>query len=529
MHTVVFWLTILSAAPQPADVAVVCPATFREALKPWVEHRQRQGHHLAFVSNDQTVGAIRKQVRDIAKSGKLRFLLLVGDTHPSADRIEELRARSIPTQFVRAKVNIHWGSEPVIASDNWYADLDDDSLPDLAVGRLTADTPDELTTMIRKIIKYEREADFGPWRRRVNFVAGVGGFGQVADTVLELATKKLLGDGVPTAFNTSMTYGSWQSPYCPDPRKFHDATLQRFNEGCLFWVYIGHGQRRYLDQIHVPGARYHILDTDNVDKMQPAQGMPIAIFLACYTGAFDESRDCLAEEMLRAPGGPVAVLCGSRVTMPYAMAVMSNEMMDEYFVRRRETLGEVVLNAKRRMVKSTREAASTNRQLVDMIAKLISPSPKLLDAERAEHLWLFNLLGDPLLRLAHPKKVDVQVAESQHAGEKLTVKATSSLPGQCMIELVCDRQRLRFSPPARRAFDASDRALAAYDKTYERANDIRWTSRSLRIGNGEFQSTVEIPKAAFGPCHVRVFVESDDDFAMGSADVLIRRPQSKSK
>ena len=53
--------------------------------------------------------------------------------------------------------------------------------------------------------------------------------------------------------------------------------------------------------------------------------------LACYTAAFDQPQDCLAEELLKTEGGPVAVYGGSRVTMPYAMGVMGTAMMDEYF------------------------------------------------------------------------------------------------------------------------------------------------------------------------------------------------------
>ena len=84
---------------------------------------------------------------------------------------------TVPTWEVPAKVVARFGSEPTIASDNGYADLDGDALPDLAVGRLTADTPAELAGMVGKILAYERSVDFGPWRRNVNLMAGLGGFG----------------------------------------------------------------------------------------------------------------------------------------------------------------------------------------------------------------------------------------------------------------------------------------------------------------------------------------------------------------
>ena len=139
----------------------------------------------------------------------------------------------------------------------------------------------------------------------------------------------------------------------------------------MFWVYIGHGYPYQLDRVRVPGRTYHILNTQDMSKLDNQHGTPIAIFLACYTGAYDQPYDCLAEEMLRAPGGPVAVLAGSRVTMPYAMAVLGSGLMDEYFRQRPATLGEIVLNAKRQMVKDAPEG--TDRKLLDLLGQSDQP------------------------------------------------------------------------------------------------------------------------------------------------------------
>ena len=164
--------------------------------------------------------------------------------NPAQDNDRAVRERCVPTHHARAVVNVKFGSEPEIASDNWYADLDDDRLPDVAIGRLTPDSPADFAEMVQKILAYERSADFGPWRRQIQFIAGLGGFGPLADAVLESSAKSLIGSGVPAPYTTTMTYGSWQSPYCPDPREFRQVTIDRLNEGSLFWVYIGHGQQR---------------------------------------------------------------------------------------------------------------------------------------------------------------------------------------------------------------------------------------------------------------------------------------------
>lgn len=517
---------LLSVSTPPPDTVVVCPKEFLSTFAPWVAHREAQGHHIEIVPNTRTAKELRSAIREVAASGQLRFLVLVGDADPLAETNPAVRIVSTPTHLAKAKVNVNWGSEPEIGTDNWYADLNDDQVPELAVGRLPADTREELAVLVRKIIDYEKNADYGEWRRRVNFVAGVGGFGALADSVLESATKKFLTDGIPAAFQTSMTYGSWRSAYCPDPRRFHETALQRFNEGCLFWVYIGHGQRTYLDRIYVPGSAYHILDVDDVPKLDHGGRPPIAVFLSCYAGAYDGPRDCLAEEMVLAPRGAVAALCGSRVTMPYAMALMGSELLKNVFQGKEVTLGEVLLHAKQQMVQAPKGEADGNdsRQLLDALAKTISPAPELLEEERREHLLLFNLLGDPLLRLPTPLPAQVEVASNLHAGETCKVKLSCDVAGTCQLDLVYRRDRLRVPPPTREYYDGRDRILRSYHELYEAANDPVLCVQTVAYRPGQSEFEFMIPEEARGQCHVRAFVRGARESALGSADIFVRKP-----
>ena len=500
------------------DTVVVVPAGLRGALQPWVDYRRSQGHTVHLMNHRGSSEDIRAGIRRIAEQDAVRFVLLVGD-------VSNDNQIGTPTHLAAAKINVQWGSENEIATDNWFADLDDDQIPDLAVGRLPADSPAELANMVRKILDYEAASEQGDWRRRLNFIAGVGGFGPVVDSVLESATKKFLTEGIPPAYSISMTYASWRSPFCPDPRTFHDSVVERFNEGCLFWVYIGHGQRTFLDQIRVPDGVYPIMDSEDVPKLQPGRRRPIAVFLSCYAGAFDESRDCLAEQMLSSAEGPVAVIAGSRVTMPYAMAVMGNELMREYFQSRRGTLGELFMHAKRQMaVEVGKDSEQFNRQFLDAIAKVISPAPEQLREERLEHILLFNLLGDPLLRLHHGKYVEVAVPKDVHAGQPIHVTWTSPVAGRCRVDLVCRRDRTREAAPLRRQFPITDAGLRGYNATYHRSNDRCWVSKLVSIPAGLAETTLLVPAESRGPCHVRVFIEGDQRVALGSADIFVRRP-----
>lgn len=517
---------VLCADPTAGpDTVVVCPNPFLRALAPWIAHRERQGHRLTLVSGLLSPDEIRAAIRVAAKSGRLRHVLLIGDAEPAASQDPEIRARCTPTHLAKAKVNIRWGSAPEIATDNWYADLDDDQVPDVAIGRIPADTPEELTAIVDKILRYEESSSQGVWQRQIHVVAGAGGFGTLTDSVLEMAAKKFLTEGIPAAYRVSMTYGSWQSPYCPDPRLFRAVTAERLNEGGLLWVYIGHGQTSDLAAVHVPGGAFPILNAREAKRLQCPQGWPIAVLLACYAGAFDQPTDCLAEEMLKSPGGPVAVLCGSRVTMPYAMAVLSEALLDECFRQRRHTLGEVLLQAKRRM--ATADPISDNRQLLDALAAALSPSADELQAERLEHILLFNLLGDPTLRMAYPQDIEVQAAGEITAGECLHIVGRCPLAGSGVIELVCRRDRMKATPPTRPRFYPTDAFLRSFDAVYERANDDVWSSQPFSTTGGGFQAELSVPSDTHGPCHVRVFLKGAENVAIGAANVFVRRPREE--
>ena len=505
------------ASASNIDTVVVCAPELLQAASQWIHYRKRQGHNIELLSRNVSKEETKQEIKRVAKSNDLKCVVLIGD----APAHEAKNGAQVETDQVASKVIRRWGAEPTFATDNYYADINQDGTPELAVGRITADTPSQLIGITSKIIAYEQSNNVGPWRRRVNFIAGVGGFGVLADKILESTAKQFITDGIPSEFRTSMTQASWRSPYSPDPRQFQNQTIERMNQGCLAWIYLGHGRKRELDFYRVPDGGVPIFSSHEIPKVHVREGSPIAVFLSCYAGAFDAEPDCLAEELLINPGGPVAVIAGSNVTMPYAMTVMGNAMLHELFEEQRATLGEVLLYAKQELAKPT---GDNPQGMIDKLAKVMSPDPHLLDEERAEHVRLFHLIGDPLLRIRHPKSVTIDLDEYGTSGDSLEVKGTSELDGPCVIELVCRRDRLTFRPSSRPKFEFKNDWLLGLQETYARANNTVWASANHTIQGGEFRATLNIPGNATGPSHVRVYVQGEQDFAMGSSDIYLRLP-----
>ena len=213
-----------------------------------------------------------------------------------------------------------------------------------------------------------------------------------------------------------------------------------------------------------------------------------------------------------------------------AMALMSQELLRECFQERRETLGEVVMHAKQNLVAAISDEEKsklTTRNVIELVAATISPSKELLEEERLEHLHLFNLIGDPLLRLHHPQTVAVNTDGSASAGEALTVRFKTPVAGRCTIELACRRDGLKFKPPRRDKFDRSDSVLVSYDDIYTQANNPIWLARTFDIKpehtGQELTTRLQIPAEARGTSHIRIHVEGQSTFAVGSRDIVVHR------
>jgi hypothetical protein len=525
----------VSADPTPStgpDTMVLCPNEFRAALEPWLDYRRAQGHKIVVEEPADTSRGILEQIKNESGRSRLKNVVLIGDSPEQGPRNGgRASSRLTSTCFVRGEINEMLGESTPIASDAPYADIDGDGSPDLCLGRISVDTPAELTTFVNKTIRYETRLDHGLWRRRINLVAGVGDFGPVADKLIENATRACIVGRVPGGFDTCMTYGSWRSPYVPNPERFQETCLARLNEGSLFWVYIGHGSPRACDSVRHHGKFFPILRARDCDELNAVAGSPVALFFCCYTGAYDQPNDCLAEEMLRKENGPVAAIASSRISLPYSLALFGRGLIEEYFHGDGETLGELVRRAKVRLKNHQSvipesgelpEDATPEERLtavIDSAAALISPSGDRLDTEREEHVALLNLLGDPLLRITRSQSADVELPKAKIApGERLSIKVVSPIAGKGRIELTCRRGNTKEAIPLRKLEELSPKHFDQLHAEYEKAIDTVWSRSESKIQHGNNLIELAVPPEIRGPLQVRVFVEGEKGHAIGVAD-----------
>jgi hypothetical protein len=513
--TVALLTAAAAAAPaNDADCLVVCPTEFRGALQGWLDHRRGEGLRVAVVDSGPTPEAVRAELERGGLGATTRFIVLVGDCRLSESAEADPR-RDVPTQYRRPGPSANFGTTETLAGDAPYGDLDGDGVPEVAVGRLPVDTPAELRDWVEKIRAYESSLDFGPWRDRVQITAGVGGFGFLADKAIESATRSILTSTLPAAVRLAVTYASPTSPFYPGALDFFPATLRRYREGGMFWVYMGHGRVTELDRVPGPGgSRRPVLSEADLPLLErPAESAPIAVLLACYTGAFDARVDCLAERMVKAPGGPIAVLAGSRVTMPYGNAIAAQGLIHAVYQQRCPRLGSAWLAAQRELATEPQRGTplARRRQLVDLLARALSPDAEALPEERIEHIHLYNLLGDPTLKLRHPSSFPLQVPSGVAQGEPIAIRGTAPHAGRLTVSLC----HLPGSVPIDQRLSQSER--------YEQANCLDITQAEIPAHDGgAFVLEVTPPAELLGRVRVMVRVEGEAGWARAAAPLLIR-------
>lgn len=533
-------------------VAVVAPKAFHQSLEPWIRYRSTQGYsvHLIVPTDngiDATPETIKQKLRNLAARVPINALLLVG----VARRGEGQKGPMIPAPLFPCQLIQHYGKEKQFASDDWYADLDDDGLPDFPSGRFAVAGSAELDTLIRKTMVYEMGTTPGDWCRQLQIVAGLANFSPLLDGVLDSATRFVLTKSIPSSWDISLLYADWRRPFCPsliDIQTELAATLQR---GSLFWVYIGHGLPRMLAQVEMPWGNMEMLHADRLPEFPEGTARTVAVFLCCYVGMLDAPTRCLAEELVLAPNGPVAVVAASRVTMPYGSSVFSVEIIqqlvgqgDSQLVPR--TLGAAVHQAKVRMLASTesegrvsqKERGASQRSVRDHltgVAGMFDPFPTRLRDQLAEQAALVYLFGDPLLVLPAPKVISLQCPDQVAPGDSLMIECTLAgdiLPEKILLELVIPTHRIPLTS-TRRAKQKRDtknlfeKNRQADNEEYNKANNHVLLSGDVKLRDGRFLLQWHLPDDLRGEYLVRALACSNSDYFLGTKTIIVQRKKNE--
>jgi len=293
--------------------------------------------------------AIRELVRHYARSGALRYVLLVGDdTFDYHDYTGTGAVSYVPSLLA-------WDGEfGRIPSENRYADVDDDGQPDVAIGRLPVQTAAEADVLVEKIA---RQGALAGARRHLAAVDD-----QAPGDVSFRAEAAVLVASLPAA--SELRWADVADGIVPAREALRDgfASAQVLH-------YFGHAGPEVL-------ADESLLSVDDVEELPTASpAAPVLFAWACesqwYQYLFGPSID---EALLLKPAGGVTAALGPvGISSPLLQQRLAERVYRGVF-ERGLTLGEAVRRAKAEAL----VADPTTRPVVDG----------------------FGLLGDPSLRLS---------------------------------------------------------------------------------------------------------------------------------
>ncbi|MCE9584724.1 MAG: hypothetical protein K8T20_19715 [Planctomycetes bacterium] len=509
-------LELRPAAQDPAtgvEWLVIAPSSFKGMLAGLIERRKAQGLATGFVSAEAARSwgggdlpaeeALRRFIRHAATAWpepKLKFVLLVGDATRGEDS-------AIPAGH-RDAFGAGW-----TATDGWYARVDDDDLPDLAVGRWPAHTPDEAAALLTKVVRFE-DAPTGEWRRRLHLALGTAGFGQGMDNLLKTGGMKLTSDLVPEAFTFHVqSTVELDLPFTWPHDQYNDFLTQCVNEGCLMMAYSGHGWEHGLQSLKWHGKRYPILDNALAQKFDVKNGLPMAFLFACLTGSFDETEDCLCEALVRNPGGPVAAIGSSSISHPYADMIFAKELMTVMFQKKAPTIGQGVLAAKRRALKPAEGDAM--RGFIDGMAASSVGGPAAQARYRLDGSLAYNLFGDPATRIPWSRNATLKAAKESRPGAALAVTGSAELAdGTAVVTL--EPVRLKSLEPLEKIDLESPDASEALKRNWSRMNEGVAVRVEIAMKGGAFEGEVAVPNdLAEGDYLLKVYATDGKADAIG--------------
>ncbi len=324
-------------ADHAADYIAVVHRSLWDAIQPLLDHRAAEGLRIAKVDvqdiYDEWSGGLvdPEAIRSFlarayrhwnAGGAPPTYVLLVGDGHYD---FKNVRRTNLPNLVPPYLLDIDpWIGET--AADNRFVAVDgpDDYLPDMAVGRIPARNPADVTAVVNKILAYETTATAGPWQSRAVFVAD--DFANRDGNFHALSDEVRLND-VPAGYETPRLYYRLDETL-DTAAEMRTAIRGAFNSGALLVQWFGHASKARWGSVDM-------FNTTDAPALVSNTTWPLTASYACWSGYFINmsiaggygSVQTLAEQLLLTPGrGSLADFSPSGLHIGAALVTLDRGM-----------------------------------------------------------------------------------------------------------------------------------------------------------------------------------------------------------
>ena len=336
-----------------ADTVIVTPAFLRPAAETLAGWHRAHGRRTVIVDLQDVYDEFNNGIRHPVAVRQMMawaaanwtapapaYLVLMGDGHlnlkgyAAAQPCYAPATNPIPPYLI---FKDPWLGE--IAADGLYGDITGDDLPDVAVGRIPANTLAEANTIVSKIVGYDETGRAQPWQRRAVFVADrsdptAGDFAALSDAVIA--------GNLPADLTAQRIY--FGSTAVPNATTARTAINNAINAGALMVQYTGHGTTQWW-------SKEKIWRVDDVPGLTNTTMLPVIMSFNCLDGYFiypSSANQGLEETMVRASnGGSVAAIAPSGEGLTYDQKVFRKILMDTLFKDGVRDLGRALMITKR--------------------------------------------------------------------------------------------------------------------------------------------------------------------------------------
>jgi len=276
----------LLAPSTGADEIIIAPRHFFAALQPLVAQRQSQGLRVRLVDVDdiyplfnggvfypEAIRAFVAYAHANWPGPAVRYLFLVGDGNFNFKGYNPATYGAFTPTWIppyREFADPAQGDVPV---DSRFGDVDGDGLPEVFVGRLPAQTVEEVAAYVTKVLNYEAQP-LSAWHLHALLVADNG---ESSDEGFDSLLERLR-----TLFPTAMTAQTvYMEDYCPPSLTpcpaATAAVTQAWNAGAGLLAYSGHGS------IHRWAHEPLLFNTD-LAALTQTTALPFLLALDCWDG-----------------------------------------------------------------------------------------------------------------------------------------------------------------------------------------------------------------------------------------------------
>jgi hypothetical protein len=332
----------LTSPTNAADYVIITHDDFYESILSLASHRQGQGLQVKTVRvtdiyDEFNYGVFDPQaIRDFLSHAYHHwavaplYILLVGDANLDfKDNFGTGRLNYVPTHIFET-----WpiGETP---NDNWFACVSgDDILPDMFIGRISAQRPEDVDAVVEKIINYKQSPPPGGWKQSTLFVADDD------QTDFETISEHLIAL-LPDGYRAQRVYArEYQSPADPTAD-----IVRHINDGALLVNYVGHGFTGRWGTWS--GGR--LFDRSHIASLNNGGKLPFLATATCLNGFFPHPLEdySLAEEFLRVNGkGAIAAWSPTGLGFPSQHQLLFGELFTAIFEGDNRLLGPATTAAK---------------------------------------------------------------------------------------------------------------------------------------------------------------------------------------